>query len=594
MRGPQLLLQSLAFVAAIFAAAPAAAAPQDTETLDALLPRHQCRCLPDQPCWPSASTWASFNETVGGRLIATTPVARECHEPFYDQAKCDEIKKGYSYDRWRQLQPGAVQQSNWETVKGVGCLLNQTSCEQGTVSLYTVNASSVADIQATVRFAAEHNVRLAVKNTGHDYLGRSAAASSITLWTYFMKNLAIADKFVPEGAPAGTEGTDAVLVGPGVLWEEVYKLVDQHKRIVVGGAEATVGAVGGYCLGGGHSPLSPRHGLCVDNVLQYKVVTADGKLRVANAYQNQDLFWALRGGGPGFGVVVEAVYRTHPALQNINYAVSFVYSSNRTTMAGIMREFYANYARWAKEGWSGYTYTSRNYNLMMFYLPDASLETAKASVQPYLDYARSQPNVLVQNDTVWHFNSFYEHFKTTINGPDSANAGHNTFLGSRLIPTSMFQSERGVDLFASTMGKIQDDLEDVMPEGSYITHLVAGGQVSKGNSRDTSVLPAWRRALMHVVVATGWFDTTPYADQLYIQNKLTKSIDRLRNITPGMGAYQSEADPNEPNFERNFFGANYPRLKQLKHKYDPRGLFVCRRCVGSEDWNSDEMCPRRH
>ncbi|KAF9164761.1 hypothetical protein DFQ26_001070 [Actinomortierella ambigua] len=593
MRPLQLLLQSSALAAALFATASAATAPQEAEPPVAPRPRLVCRCQPDQPCWPLPDTWSSFNQTVGGRLIATTPVSRECHQPFYDEAKCAEIKKGYKHDRWRQLQPGAVQQTNWETIKGVGCLLNQTTCEQGAVPLYTVNASSVADIQATVRFAAQHNVRLSVKNTGHDYLGRSTAASSVNLWTYFMKKLNVEPKFIPEGAPKDVQGADAVVVGPGVLWEEVNRVLDAHKRIVVGGAEATVGAVGGYCLGGGHSPLSPRHGLCVDNVLQYTVVTADGQVRVANDYQNRDLFWALRGGGPGFGVIAEAVYRTHPALQNINYATNFVYSENTTTINSIVREFYANYDRWAKEGWSGYTYTTTKFTLMMFYLPDADLDTAKASVKPYLDYARSFSDAQVSNDTVTHHATYYDLFKTLIASPEAENAGHNYHLASRLIPASMFQSKDGVDRLASTMAQIQDGLAQIMPDGGYLTHLVAGGQVSRGNSRDTSVLPAWRRALSHIVITGGWLDTTPYEGQVYVQDTLTRLVDRLRAITPGMGAYQNEADPNEPQFQQNFFGSNYRRLKQLKKKYDRHSLFVCRRCVGSEDWDSDEVCPRR-
>jgi hypothetical protein len=87
--------------------------------------------------------------------------------------------------------------------------------------------------------------------------------------------------------------------------------------VVVGGSSYSVGAAGGWVLGGGHSSLSPQYGLGVDSeskfkashyliplldVIQFEIVTPDGKLRTANQFQNQDLFWALRGGGPGFGV----------------------------------------------------------------------------------------------------------------------------------------------------------------------------------------------------------------------------------------------------------------------------------------------------
>jgi hypothetical protein len=90
--------------------------------------------------------------------------------------------------------------------------------------------------------------------------------------------------------------------------------------VVVGGNSYSVGAAGGWVLGGGHSSLSPQYGLGVDSrllysckslvevtndstdVVQFEIVTPDGKLRTANAHQNKDLFWALQGGGPGFGV----------------------------------------------------------------------------------------------------------------------------------------------------------------------------------------------------------------------------------------------------------------------------------------------------
>ncbi|KAG0236152.1 hypothetical protein BGW42_004036 [Actinomortierella wolfii] len=594
MRSPHLLLPTL--LSALFANIKfIAAEPSDYDAFGGTRPNSQCRCLPDLPCWPSTSVWSSFNETVGGRLIATYPVARECHDPFYDEAKCSEIKQGYFYDRWRQLQPGAVQYTSWETLKGQGCLgTNQTQpCHQGNVPLYTVNVSTVADVQATVRFAAKHNIRLVVKNTGHDYLGRSTGASSITLWTYFKKKVEVTDKFVPEGAPQDTKPADAIVLESGVLWEDAYKAVYEHGRIVVGGADPTVGTSGGYCLSGGHSSLSPRHGLCVDNVLQYKVVTADGKLRVANTYQNQDLFWALRGGGPGFGVVVEAVYRTHPPVKSVSYATALIYSQEADKMNTVVREFYAHQDRWSKEGWSGYGFVTRQYMFMNYYFHDADVETSKKSLQPFLDYVRGLPNVTIHNETVINYPSTYDLFKTLQINATKENAGASGVLGSRLIPASMFQSKKGVDLLASTMRKAMHDLWKINPDLGYITHLVAGGQVAKGNSRDTSVLPAWRKALIHIVLVGGWEDNTTYAQQLEAQRILTQATDHLRRITPGMGAYQNEADPNEPNFQQNFFGSNYSRLKSIKKKYDPRSLFVCRRCVGSENWSSDELCPRR-
>lgn len=89
--------------------------------------------------------------------------------------------------------------------------------------------------------------------------------------------------------------------------------------------EGQVGAAGGWLQGGGHSSLSPRYGLGVDNVLEIEIVTADGILRTVNEYNSPDLFWALRGGGGGtWGVITKATYKAYPSeqLAGVRYVLS--------------------------------------------------------------------------------------------------------------------------------------------------------------------------------------------------------------------------------------------------------------------------------
>ena len=89
---------------------------------------------------------------------------------------------------------------------------------------------------------------------------------------------------------------------------DVYAAADKNNVLVVGGNAQSVGAGGGYILGGGHSSISPLFGLAVDNVLEADVVIADGTLLTTNACTNSDLFWAIRGGGGGtFGITTRIV-----------------------------------------------------------------------------------------------------------------------------------------------------------------------------------------------------------------------------------------------------------------------------------------------
>lgn len=75
---------------------------------------------------------------------------------------------------------------------------------------------------------------------------------------------------------------------------DVYKVADQHGRVIVGGGGKTVG-IGGYVTGGGHSIMSPHYGLAADNVLEMEVVTPGGQILTVNEDQHPDLFWAIRG-----------------------------------------------------------------------------------------------------------------------------------------------------------------------------------------------------------------------------------------------------------------------------------------------------------
>jgi FAD/FMN-containing dehydrogenase len=86
----------------------------------------------------------------------------------------------------------------------------------------------------------------------------------------------------------------AVTVGSGTQMRELYRAAADRNLMIVGGASTTV-SVGGYLTGGGHSPLGPLFGMGADNVIQLEIVTADGKLVVANECSRPDLFWAVRG-----------------------------------------------------------------------------------------------------------------------------------------------------------------------------------------------------------------------------------------------------------------------------------------------------------
>ena len=112
-------------------------------------------------------------------------------------------------------------------------------------------------------------------------------------------------------ATASSRHKVPITVGAGHRWSEVYAFMMPKGKLVVGGADPSVG-IGGWLLGGGHSLISAKFGLGVDKTLAMEVVTPTGELVVASACENLDLFWAMRGGGGGgFGVLVSATFVAH-------------------------------------------------------------------------------------------------------------------------------------------------------------------------------------------------------------------------------------------------------------------------------------------
>lgn len=178
-------------------------------------------------------------------------------------------------------------------------------CTYGNYVRYAVNVTSAEDVAATLSFANENNIRLIVRNTGHDYLGRSTGAGSLSVWTHYLKDV----EFLA-WSDANFTGT-AMKVGAGVQGFEALSATKEQGLVSVGGECPTVGVAGGYTQGGGHSALSTSFGLSADNVLEWEAVTADGKLVTASRTNNSDLYWALSGGGGGnYAVVVSMTVKT--------------------------------------------------------------------------------------------------------------------------------------------------------------------------------------------------------------------------------------------------------------------------------------------
>ncbi|HSV47709.1 MAG TPA: FAD-binding oxidoreductase [Ramlibacter sp.] len=164
---------------------------------------------------------------------------------------------------------------------------------------FIVRCRTTAEVAAAVRFAAESGLLLAVRAGGHSIPGWSVCEGGVMIDLSPMQGIAVD----PLRRIARAE--------PGLLWHDYDAAVQAHGLASTGGEISHTG-VAGLTLGGGIGWLSRRHGLACDHLVEAEVVLADGRIVIADAHENADLFWALRGGGGNFGIVTRFTFRLHP------------------------------------------------------------------------------------------------------------------------------------------------------------------------------------------------------------------------------------------------------------------------------------------
>ncbi len=186
--------------------------------------------------------------------------------------------------------------------------------------------SGTADAAAAVRFARDRDLEIAVRGGGHNVAGTAVCDDAIVIDLSAMRAVSVDP----------VERT--TLVQGGALWGDVDHGTQAHGLATTGGIVSHTG-VGGVSLGGGIGWLMRKHGLTVDNLVQAEVVTAEGEIVGASASDHPDLFWALRGGGGNFGIVSSFRFALHPVGPTVIAGPVFWAAEDTTDVLRFYREF---------------------------------------------------------------------------------------------------------------------------------------------------------------------------------------------------------------------------------------------------------------
>jgi FAD/FMN-containing dehydrogenase len=185
--------------------------------------------------------------------------------------------------------------------------------------------AGAADVVTCVRFAREHDLLVSVRGGGHSVAGKSVCDAGLMIDLSGMKGIRV--------DPAKR----TVRAQPGLTLGEFDRETHGFGLATTLGVVSKTG-IAGLTLGGGWGHLHAKYGLAVDNVIGADVVTADGRLLTANASENADLFWGVRGGGGNFGVVTSLEYRLHEVGPVLGGAVFHPVSKAREVLR-FFREF---------------------------------------------------------------------------------------------------------------------------------------------------------------------------------------------------------------------------------------------------------------
>jgi len=399
-----------------------------------------------------------------------------------------------------------------------------------------VRVRDAADVQAVVNWARKYDIALVSRSGGHAYNGASTSDDAVVVDCRLLNAVSL----------SGSVAT----IGPGARNIDVYAGLAAHGATIPSGSCPMVGA-GGLITGGGMGLAGRELGLGLDRVTSFGVVTADGTLRTASATSEQDLFWALRGGGGSFGIVTAISLQARAVTSAAWFFASFPRSSASAALAA----------------WDGLVPGATSALTSIFTIPGASGNvTALGQYFGSVGALRTlvAPLAAVRGARLTTGTSGYLALQRRWAG--CADGGLATchsdprtlFAGSSVYVAKKLSASARADFLAAA-GK-----------GATLVLDSYGGAINDVAANATAFVHRNARFSVQILSYAGSLSTA----------KSRVASARAKIAPHGNGqAYQNYADPTLTGAAKAYYGANYPRLQQIKAAVDPDNRFQPRQGV---------------
>ncbi|MEK6482522.1 FAD-binding oxidoreductase [Catalinimonas sp. 4WD22] len=391
----------------------------------------------------------------------------------------------------------------------------------------------VADVVAAVNFAREHELLIAIRGGGHNVGGRALCDGGMVIDMSLMKGIHVDSK------------NRTARVQSGAL------LGDVDRETHVFGLAAPLGiasetGVAGLTLGGGVGWLVRKYGMTCDNVLSFDIVTADGKILLASADENEDLFWALRGGGGNFGVVTSFEYRLHPVSTVLGGLILYP----REQAAEVLK-LYHNFTKSASDELTAYAALLNTpdgmpvVGIIACYCGD--LTEGEQVMKPLREF--KTPLV----DTIQPIP--FPQMQTLLDAaaPD----------GNQYYWKSSFVKE-----FNDEVIKVVVDYANqaTSPLSAIIVEYY-GGAASRVKPSETAF--AQRQEQYNIITMAQWTDPAETEHHTSWARNMADAIHDFSSDAYLLNALGEESH----DIIRAAFGPNYEKLSAIKKKYDPKNFF---------------------